>query len=37
MRVVPLTDEMKVKAKGKSDAFGEIRNSIRHGEGNYVG
>ena len=37
MRVVPLTDEMKVKAKGKSDALGEIRNSIRHGEGNYVG
>ena len=37
MKIVPLTDEMRYMANEKSDALGEIRNSIRHGEGNYVG
>ena len=34
---MPLTEEMKVRARGKSDALGELRNSIRRGEGNYSG
>ena len=37
MRVVPLTDGMKVRARVKSEGLGELRNSIRRGKGNFVG
>ena len=34
---VPITSEMILKSAQRADAMGELKNSIRHGEGNIIG